>query len=150
MKSPHIASMSGLEYLTSVIEGREPTSPVLAFLGLTFAEAEEGRVVVEGAPSDQFLNPMETTHGGWFGTILDTALGCAIMSTLPRGSVYTTLEYKVNLICGIKPGQRMRATGTVDHVGRSTGVSHAELRGIEDGKLYATGSTTCLVIRPRD
>lgn len=143
-----LLSMSGIDLLKGVISGELPAPPMAGHMGIVITEAEEGRVVFEGAPTEFHLNPMGTTHGGWFGTILDSALGCVVMSRLPKGSVYTTLEYKVNLIRGIPPGTKVRAVATAGHVGRSTGVANAELVGAEDGKLYAQASTTCLVMQP--
>lgn len=142
-----VASMSGLEFLTGIRRGDLPAAPMARQMGIVMTEVAEGRVVFEGAPGEEHLNPVGTTHGGWFGTILDSALGCAVMSRLPAGSGYTTLEYKVNLIRGIPVGMRVRAIATADHVGRSTGVAKADLVGVEDGRLYAQGSTTCLVMR---
>jgi len=72
-----------------------------------------------------------------------------LMTKVPRGSAYTTLEYKVNITRAIPLGLRVQATGVVEHAGRSTGVATGEIRGIEDGKLYATGSTTCLIMQLR-
>ena len=74
-------------------------------------------------------------------------MACAVMTIVPKGSYYTTLEYKVNIVRSIPIGMQVRATGTVQHAGRSTGVSVGELRGVEDGKLYATGSTTCIIMK---
>jgi len=71
------------------------------------------------------------------------------MTLVPKGSVYTTLEFKTNIIRPIKLGTEIEAVGTSQHTGRSTGVAVAELRGVEDGKLYATGSTTCIVMKMR-
>jgi uncharacterized protein (TIGR00369 family) len=89
---------------------------------------------------------MGTVHGGWYGTLLDSAMACAVMTKVPRGSVYTTLEYKINILRSIPLGMQVDCFGVIDHVGRSTGVAHGEIRGVEDGKLYATGSTTCIVM----
>ncbi|NNL74169.1 MAG: PaaI family thioesterase [Silicimonas sp.] len=141
-----LAGMSGVEFLQGIIAGSLPAPPMAQTLGIIMTEAEEGRVVFEGAPSEDFQNPMGTTHGGWFGGILDSALGCAVMSRLPAGRIYTTLEYKVNLIRGIPTGCGMRAIATAAHAGRSSAVATADLVGIEDGRLYGQGSTTCLVM----
>lgn len=141
-----LAQTSGVEFLQGIIAGRIPGPPMARTLGIALIEADEGRVVFEGAPSEDHLNPMGTTHGGWFGGILDSALGCAVMSRLPAGRVYTTLEYKVNLIRGIPTGRAMRATGICAHAGRSTAVATADLEGVEDGRLYGQASTTCLVM----
>jgi len=77
-------------------------------------------------------------------------MACAVQTTLPVGTAYTTLEYKVNIVRPVFPDtQEFDAIGEVDHVGRRTGVAFGELRGVEDGKLYAKGSTTCLVIEAK-
>ncbi len=141
-----ITSMSGLDYMRGVRDGTLPAVPILEHFGFCVTEVDEGRISFEGTPQAHHLNPMQSVHGGWYGTILDSALGCSVMSKLPKGTVYTTLEYKVNLIRAIRPGQTMRASATAGHVGRSTGVATAELYGVEDGRLYATASTTCLVM----
>jgi uncharacterized protein (TIGR00369 family) len=104
-------------------------------------------VVFSGAPNFDAFNPMGTVHGGWYGTLLDSAMACAVMTKVPQGSTYTTLEYKVNIIKSIPQNRQIRAIGTTNHVGRSTGVATAEIIDVETGKLYATGSTTCIVMK---
>lgn len=143
---PKIKEMTGLEFMTGILEGRLPAPPISRGLGYRLAEVEEGRVVFRGAPEFDHTNPMGTVHGGWYGTLLDSAMACAVMTRLARGTVYTTLEYKVNIIRPIPLGMEILAEGISDHAGRSTGVAHGEIRGVEDGKLYATGSTTCIVM----
>lgn len=141
-----ILALSGLEFMQAVQRGEIARPPISAVLNYTLDEVEQGRVTFRGTPGFDHTNPMGGTHGGWYGTLLDSCMACAVMTMIPRGSMYTTLEYKVNLIRGIPSGTEIIATGIVDHVGRSTGVSQGEIRGALDGKLYATGSTTCLVM----
>jgi uncharacterized protein (TIGR00369 family) len=102
--------------------------------------------VFRGTPEFSVTNPMGTVHGGWYGTLLDSAMACAVMTAVPKGSAYTTLEYKINILRSIPLGTTVDCVGVIDHVGRSTGVAHGEIRGVQDGKLYATGSTTCIVM----
>ena len=90
---------------------------------------------------------MGGVHGGWYGTLLDSALGCAVMTTVPQGHWYTTLEYKVNLTRALPMGMEIDCIAQVRHGGRSTAVAEAEIRGCADGKLYALGSTTCLIMK---
>jgi uncharacterized protein (TIGR00369 family) len=104
-------------------------------------------VVFTGTPEFAAMNPMGSLHGGWYGAILDSCMACAVMTTLPAGSYYTTLEYRVNIIRAIPLGTAVNATGTLQHAGRSTGIARGEITGIDDGKLYATGSTTCLIMQ---
>ena len=91
------------------------------------------------------MNPMGGLHGGWYATLLDSALGCAVHTTMQTGRGYTTLEMKMNLVRAIGPDvQLVRAQGRTIHVGRQTATAEAQLVG-PDGKLYAHGSTTCLI-----
>jgi uncharacterized protein (TIGR00369 family) len=115
-------------------------------MGFAVTDVAPGCVTFTGSPSACATNPMGGVHGGWYGAILDSALGCAVMTTLPAGHLYTTLEYKVNLTRAIPVGLPVAAVATVQHAGRTTATAAAELRGVADGKLYATGSTTCLIM----
>ena len=139
--------LSGLEFMQAILDGTNPGPPIGATMGYTLHAVEDGRVVFRGAPEFNVTNPMGTVHGGWYGTLLDSAMACAVMTKVPAGSVYTTLEYKVNILRSIPLGLQIDCIGLADHVGRSTGVAHGEIRGVEDGKLYATGSTTCIVMK---
>jgi uncharacterized protein (TIGR00369 family) len=139
-------SMSGLDFMLAVRAGKIARPPISAVLNYSLDTVEEGRVVFRGTPEFQHCNPMGGVHGGWYGTLLDSCMACAVMTKVPKGSVYTTLEYKINIVKAIKPGTEIVAEGVIDHAGRSTGVAHGEIRGAADGVLYATGSTTCLIM----
>lgn len=142
-----VLGLSGLEFMQAIVEGRLSGPPIAATMGYTLHEVADGRVVFRGAPDFGVTNPMGSVHGGWYGTLLDSAMACAVMTKVPKGSVYTTLEYKINIIRPIPLGVEIECIGETDHVGRSTGVAHGEIRGVADGKLYATGSTTCIVMK---
>lgn len=141
-----MARLPGLEVMRRMRDGAGPHPPIAGVLNYRVAEVEEGRVVFRGTPLFDHLNPMGTVHGGWYGTLLDSCMACAVMTTLPAGRSYTTLEYKVNITRAIPQGVEILAEGLVSHVGRRTGVAVGTIRGAADGKLYATGSTTCLII----
>ena len=147
MPLSEIATISGLEFMTGILEGRLPGPPIGATMGYHLHSVEAGRVVFRGTPEFNVTNPMGTVHGGWYGTLLDSAMACAVMTRVPKGSVYTTLEYKINILRPIPLGLTVDCWGEIDHVGRSTGIAHGEIRGVEDGKLYATGSTTCILMK---
>lgn len=142
-----LLTRSGLEFMQDIVAGRLAGPPIGAALGFWPVLAEEGRVIFEGTPQFDATNPMRGVHGGWFGAILDSCMACAVMTRVPRGSIYTTLEYKVNITRALTVGTRVRAVGTLCHSGRSTGVATSELRGVDDKRLYATGSTTCLIMQ---
>ncbi len=140
------AAMSGLEFLQAMIAGRISAPPIARVLDFELTAADPGCAVFRGTPRFEFANPMGTLHGGWYGAILDSAMGCAVMSVVPRGFWYTTLEYKVNLVRAVPFGTPVEARGTVAHAGRTTAVADGALRGVADGRLYATATTTCLVM----
>lgn len=142
-----ILSMSGLDFMQGILEGRIAGAPIAQTLNFRLTEVAEGRVSFEGAPTFGALNPSGAVHGGWYGTLLDSALGCAVMTMVPKGSVYTTLEYKVNILRALPLDTGVVCTAHVDHAGRSTSVAHADIRGKDDGKLYATGTTTCIIMK---
>ena len=119
-------------------------------MNYSLEEVEPGKVVFRGKPEFQHTNPAGGVHGGWYGTLLDSCMSCAVMTMTAKGSVYTTLEYKVNLTGAIPIGAEILATGISDHAGRTTGVAHGEIRDATTGRLYATGSATCLIMKLRD
>ena len=139
--------MSGLEFIEKIQTGPLPGAPIGKALGFWVEEVSEGRVVFRGKPSLTGYNPSGAMHGGWYGTLLDSCMACAVQTKLPKGFAYTTLEYKVNLLRPIfETTEEVLAIGEVDHVGRRTGVATGKIVGAESGKLYATGSTTCIVM----
>jgi uncharacterized protein (TIGR00369 family) len=142
-----VLSMSGLAFMQGMLDGTLPGPPIARTMGYALHAVADGTVTFRGAPSFDVTNPMGTVHGGWYGTLLDSAMACAVMTKVPTGAVYTTLEYKINITRPIPLGMVIDCTGTVDHAGRSTGVATGEIRGVEDGKLYATGSTTCIIMK---
>lgn len=141
-----LLSRSGLEFMQDMLAGRIAGPPIGVTMGFRPVIVEDGRVIFAGTPDFSVANPMRGVHGGWYGAILDSCMACAVMTRVPRGSYYTTLEYKVNITRAIPLETEVRATGTVSHSGRSTGVATGEVRGVKDGKLYATGSTTCMIM----
>jgi len=140
--------LSGLAQMQKMLDGLSPPPPIAAVLNYRLSEVAEGRVVFSGTPQAAFANPTGAIHGGWYGTLLDSCMACAVLTRLPARTAFTTLEYKVNVLRSVPAGVEVAAIGTAQHVGRSTGVAVGELRGVKDGKLYATGSTTCIVMQP--
>ncbi len=144
-----ILEISGLEMMQGILKGIYPGAPIANILNYKVHAVEEGKVVFRGTPNLGSRNPMGTIHGGWYGTILDSAMACAVMTTLPAGKIQTTLEFKVNIISPIPPGVKVDAIGTVEHSGKSTGVALGSLIDVKTGKLYASSSTTCIIMTPK-
>ncbi len=141
-----LLGQSGLEFMQGVLAGRISAPPISGVLGYRLHLVEEGRVCFRGTPEFAHANPMGAVHGGWYGTLLDSCMACAVMTMVPRGRYYTTLEYRMNITRALPLGTEIEAEGLIQHMGRSTGVARGEIRGLADGRLYATGSTTCLIM----
>src|SRR5688572_26143737 len=141
----NIRTMSGMAFLQHLI-ARRTRVPIATTLGCQIAEVGEGRAVFTAEAGPWCYNPIGTVHGGWYGAVLDAPLGVALHTLLPAGAGYTTLEYKVNLVKGVKPDTGLlRATSNVVHKGRTTAVTEARLEDAR-GVLYAYASATQLIL----
>ena len=139
------AGLSGLEVLDAIFAGELPPPPMGETLDFLPIRMTPGEAVFQGRPQRRHYNPLGTVHGGWFATLLDSALGCAVHTCMPPGRGYTTAELGVNLVKALTPRvPRVRAEGRVLHCGRQLATAEARLVG-PDGTLYAHATTTCLV-----
>ena len=144
-----LAGKTGLEQMQAMLDGELPPPPIALTLDFTLISVAKGQAVFQGRPLERHYNPLGTVHGGWFATLLDSALGCAVHTTLEPGRGYTTLEFKVNLVRALNAQVPLvRSIGEVTHVGRQVATAEARLVG-HDGRLYAHASTTCLIFDAR-
>jgi len=142
------AAMSGLEFMRAIFDGKLPRPPITATMGFTGGTAEEGKVTFAGEPGEYLYNPIGVVHGGFAMTILDSAMSCAVHSTMAVDEAYTTLEVKVNFVRPItlETGP-VRCEGTVIHRGGKVATAEGRLVAERTGKLLAHGTTTCLVFK---
>lgn len=140
---------TGLQQLRRIAAGEGPVPPMAETLNYVLAEIDEGRAVFTGTPQHAFLNPQGTVHGGWAATILDSALACAVHSTLSADETCTTVEFKVNLVRPItlRTGE-VRCEARLVNRGRRLAVSEATIVD-GAGKLLAHGTETCMILRAR-
>lgn len=140
-----VAGRPGMEVLEAIFAGELPPPPMGDALDFLPIHMAPGQAVFQGRPLRRHYNPQGTVHGGWFATLLDSAVGCSIHSTLPAGKGFTTLELKVNMVRPLNEGVPLvRAEGKVIHVGRQVATAEGRIVG-PDGKLYAHATTTCLI-----
>ena len=139
--------MSGLEFLQKMIDGAVPPPPIAALVNQWLVEIAEGKAVFEVEPAEYHYNPIGMVHGGLAATVLDSAMGCAVQTTLPARVGYTTLEIKVNYVRAmtVETGV-VRCEANVVHSGRTTAIAEGRIVD-RNGKLYAHGTTTCLIFR---
>ena len=140
-----VAGLSGLQVMQKMLAGELPYPHIADTLDFVIVEVSVGRTVFQGAPQLKHYNPLGSVHGGWYATLLDSALGCAVHTTVPAGYGYTTAELGVNIVraASAKTGP-LRAIGQVIHSGRQLATAEARIVG-PDGRLYAHATTTCLV-----
>ena len=140
-----VRTHTGLEFLLGMMQGRYPPAPIAHSCDFILFHVERGVAIFQGNPGFRFYNPLGTVHGGWISTLLDSCMGCAVHTMMDKGQAYTTAELKVNFVRPIldKTGP-LRAEGKVIHLGRQIATAEGKLVD-EGGKLYAHGSTTCLI-----
>jgi len=148
---PEVAGRyDGISFLKAMVDGKVPQAPMCETLGFHLIEVDPGRAVFEGMPGFRHYNPFGVVHGGFAATVLDSALGCAVVTTLPKGEAFTTLELKVNLVRAVtKDTGPVRAEARILHRGRTIATGDADLKDAA-GKLYAHASTTCMIFPARN
>lgn len=140
-----IAGKTGLETMQAMLRGEIPYPPIGQTLSFYMMHVVEGQAVFQGEPKAGHFNPLGTIHGGFYASILDSALGCAVHSKLPVGRAYTTTQLSVNIVRALTTKiMRVRAIGDVLHFGRQVATAEAKLLG-PDGTLYAHATCSCLV-----
>jgi uncharacterized protein (TIGR00369 family) len=138
---------SGLELMQDMFAGRLPTPPIAVTMGFTGEHVEEGKAVFVGEPGEYLYNPIGVVHGGFAMALLDSAMGCAIHTTLAAGDRYTTLEVKTNFVRPITVDTgRVRCEGVVISRGATIATAEGKLIAEKTGKLLAHGTTTCLIV----
>lgn len=141
------ATMSGIEYMRAVVRGEVPPPPIAVTMRLRPVELEEGRVVFEGEPGEEHYNPIGVVHGGYAATLLDSALGCAVHTTLPAGVAYTSLGLEAKFVRPItRDTGRVLCEAKVLYRGRKQATAEARLTAAEGGKLIAHGIATCMIL----
>jgi uncharacterized protein (TIGR00369 family) len=142
------AGLSGLEFFTAMAEGRIPTPPIMHTVDFNGMAFEEGRVSFRLTPREFHYNPLGSVHGGVFATLLDTACGCAVHTKLPAGLFYTSLDLAVKFLRPVTVATgEVIAEGSVVHYGRRTALAEARIVDTA-GKIYATATSSCLIMRP--
>ena len=140
-----VLHLTGMEVFKAMLSGQLPPPPISDTLDFILIDVEPGIAVFQGRPQRRHYNPLGSVHGGWFATLLDSAVGCAVHTTLPAGKSYTTLELKVNMVRPLTEHVPLvRAEGKVIHAGRQVATAEGSIVG-PDGKLYAHATTTCLI-----
>jgi uncharacterized protein (TIGR00369 family) len=141
------AELSGLDYMRAVADGAIPPPPIAVTLRMGPVEFAEGWAVFQGHPGEEHYNPIGVVHGGYAATLLDSAIGCAVQTTLPVGAAYTTLSLEAKFVRPIsRETGAVRAEARILHRGRRQATAEGRLLDESGGKLLAHGTGTCLII----
>jgi uncharacterized protein (TIGR00369 family) len=141
-----LPNLSGLEYLQRIVEGKIANPPIATLMNFRAAEVEHGRIVFSGVPTVEVYNLIDTVHGGFAAAMLDSAVACAILSTLDKDTSFTTLEIKINYLRAMTADTgEVKAEGKVIQVGRRVATAEGRLTDAQ-GKLLAFATTTCLIV----
>jgi uncharacterized protein (TIGR00369 family) len=140
------AELAGLDYMRALVAGELPPPPIAVTMRMGPIELEEGRVLFAGEPGEEHYNPIGVVHGGYAATILDSALGCAVHTTLPVGTGYTSLGLEVKYVRPItRDTGRVLCEGRVLYRGRKQATAEATLTAAASGKLLASGTATLMI-----
>jgi uncharacterized protein (TIGR00369 family) len=140
------AKLPGLDYIEAVQAGQLPPPPIAVVMNFAITDVSEGRAVFEGEPGEEHYNPIGVVHGGYASTLLDSAMGCAVHTTLPAGVGYTTQTLEVKFVRPItRDSGVLRCEAEVIHRGRRQATVEGKLLS-EDGKLLAHGTSTCMIL----
>ncbi len=141
------ATMTGMEYMTAIVEGKVPPPPIAVTMRMKPIELGDGRAVFAGEPGEEHYNPIGVVHGGYAATLLDSALGCAVHTTLPAGVGYTSLGLEAKYVRPItRDTGRVLCEASVVYRGRRQATAEANMTAAESGKLLAHGVATCMIL----
>lgn len=140
-----LPTMDGIDFLRKMASGEVPGAPIGAHIGMQIAEVDEGTVTFHCHPDESHYNPIGMVHGGLVCTLLDSALGCAVHTTLPKGTGYTSIEIKVNYLRPVTADSGpLVCTGRVTKSGRRVAFAEGEVLD-NKGKTVATASGSLLI-----
>ena len=142
----NIEIMTGLDIMQAIVREELPHPTMSETIPMKVVQAGEGKVVFNAVANEKHLNPQGAVHGGFAATVLDSATGCAVHTLLGAGVAYGTIDLNIKMIRPVPRSTNLIAEGTVINISKSLGISEGILKS-EDGKLYATSTATCMIIK---
>ena len=141
-----VSELQPQEFFERIGNGELPCPPFGHLVDFIPLEWEPGRFVFQGTPDARHYNPLGSVHGGYAATLLDSCMGCAIHTRLKPGQGYTTTDLRISYVRALSGHVGpIRAEGRIVHLGRSTALAEGRLYDVDE-RLYAVGSTTCLIL----
>ena len=142
----NIEKMTGLEIMQAIVRGELPHPTMSKSIPMKVMKVEKGKVVFNAIANDKHLNPQGGVHGGFASTVLDSVTGCAVHTVLGAGVAYGTIDLNIKMLRPVPRDENLIAEGKVINLSKSLGVSEGTLKS-EEGKLYATSSAICMIIK---
>ncbi len=135
--------------MQALAAGELPPPPIAVLLRMQPVELEPGRAVFEGEPGEEHYNPIGVVHGGYAATLLDSALGCAVHTTLPAGDGLHDARPRGEDRARRSPPttELVRAEAEVLYRGRRQATAQAKLhRAADAASCSPTATATCMII----
>ena len=142
----NIEKMTGLEIMQAILRGELPHPTMSESIPMKVMLVEKGKVMFNAIANEKHLNPQGGVHGGFAATVLDSVTGCAIHTLLGAGVAYGTIDLNIKMLRPVPRDENLIAEGIVINLSKSLGVSDGTLKS-EEGKLYATSTATCMIIK---
>ena len=142
----NIEKMTGTEILQAIRKGELPHPTMSESIPMKIMLVEKGKVVFNAIANDMHLNPQGGVHGGFAATVLDSVTGCAVHTLLGSGVAYGTIDLNIKMLRPVPKNANLVAEGIVINLSKSLGISEGTLKN-EEGKLYATSTATCMIIK---
>ena len=142
----NIEKMTGMEIMQAILRGELPHPTMSESIPMKVMLVEKGKVVFNAIANDMHLNPQGGVHGGFAATVLDSVTGCAVHSVLGADVAYGTIDLNIKMLRPVPKDEKLIAEGIVINLSKSLGISEGTLKN-EEGKLYATSTATCMIIK---
>ena len=138
--------MNGLDYFRAMIAGEQPHARMAEPIPMRFVGAERGYIRLLARADERHTNPYGPVHGGFAATVLDSAGACAVQTALEAGVGSTTIDLHVKYFRPLPQDREVIVEARLTNLSRRLGVAEGTITDA-DGKLYASASVTCMVLR---
>ena len=146
--NPALLALSGLEQLRSYFRRLAPRPPINHLTGMLLTEVGAGTATFTMPATGWLLSPPGYVQLGTLAILADGPLGCAIQTSLPAFTPYTTAELSMNYARPVTADSgTLIARGRLIFGGKSLGLSDTV---IEDGRgrVVAHGTSRCVIFPP--
>lgn len=141
---PGLLMLSGRDQLHEMLAGRTPAPPISRLTGMRLVDVGTGAATFELPLTEWLRTPQGAISIGPLVMPADAAMACAIQTTLPARTPFSTSELTLRLLAPARLGRTLRVHGRVILARQRIALAEGSLIDDED-RLIAHGSTLCLM-----